>query len=66
IANLIRNLYNNSPEEFIKEEGEKIGRYLDSEQIERFAVELRQAIDHYNQLLEEQRKQLYAAARRKI
>ncbi|MEM3455592.1 MAG: nucleotidyltransferase [Candidatus Micrarchaeia archaeon] len=66
IANLIRNLYNNSPEEFIKEERDKIGRYLDSEQIERFAVELGHTIDRYNQLLEEQRKQLYAAARRKI
>ncbi|MEM4114310.1 MAG: nucleotidyltransferase [Candidatus Micrarchaeaceae archaeon] len=64
IANLIRNLYNNSPAEFIKEEREMIEKYIDSEQIERFAVELGHAIDRYNQLLEEQRKQLYAAARR--
>ncbi|MEM4097865.1 MAG: nucleotidyltransferase [Candidatus Micrarchaeaceae archaeon] len=64
IANLIRNLYNNSPEEFINEERDKIERYIDSEQIERFAVELRHVIDRYNQLLEEQRKQLYAATAR--
>ncbi|MEM3714324.1 MAG: hypothetical protein QXF82_05175, partial [Nitrososphaeria archaeon] len=64
IANLIRNLYNNSPEEFINEERKMIERYIDPEQIKRFAVELRHAIDRYNQLLEEQRKQLYAAARR--